>query len=799
MGKIDELLKKDFIFLDGAMGTMLQASGLKLGERPEVLCITEPETIIDIHKQYINAVSDIVYANTFGGNAHKLEGTGHSVDEVITAAVKVAKKACEGTEALAALDIGPIGELLEPSGTLKFEEAYEIFKEMLVSGEKAGADLVVFETMTDLYEVKAAVLAAKENTKLPIFVTMTFEENGRTFTGCTVESMACVLEGLGVDAVGINCSLGPKEIFPLAKRLTEATNLPVVIKANAGLPDPLTNEYDITPELFGEYMKMYSEIGINIAGGCCGTNPDFIKETVKAMPLAKGKRKIVNSVSKLCSPQKMVEITGIRPIGERINPTGKKRFQQALRECDLNYIAERAIEQTDAGAEILDVNVGLPGIDEAEMMVKVVKTLQSVTNLPLQIDSSDPKAIEAGLRVFNGKAIVNSVNGEQEVMDKILPIVKKYGASVVGLAMDSNGIPKTAEARIEIAERILKNALSYGIKKEDVFIDCLTLTVSAQQEQAKETLKAVRYVKEQMGLHTVLGVSNISFGLPAREFITCSFLVQAMANGLDLPIINPNQQAVMDAIYSFRVLSGEDKDSVDYIEKFANRTMTQSEPVQAGAGTGKKDEKQGDLDIAYAVSKGLKEEAAKITEELLKTKTEMEIINELLIPALDRVGERYEKQEIFLPQLINSASASCEAFEVLKKSILKKGTGSVSKGKIILATVKGDIHDIGKNIVKVILENYGYQVIDLGRDVAIEAVVETAKKEDVKLVGLSALMTTTLKSMSDTIDALRNSGHECKIVVGGAVLTPEYAKQIGADCYAKDAKQTVDFAKEVLG
>ena len=799
MGKIDELLKKDFIFLDGAMGTMLQASGLKLGERPEVLCITEPETIIDIHKQYIHAGSDIVYANTFGGNAHKLEGTGYSVDEVITAAVKVAKKACEGTEALAALDIGPIGELLEPSGTLKFEDAYEIFKEMLVSGEKAGADLVVFETMTDLYEVKAAVLAAKENTKLPIFVTMTFEENGRTFTGCTVESMACVLEGLGVDAVGINCSLGPKEIFPLAKRLTEATNLPVVIKANAGLPDPLTNEYDITPELFGEYMKMYSEIGINIAGGCCGTNPDFIKETVKAMPLAKGKRKIVNSVSKLCSPQKMVEITGIRPIGERINPTGKKRFQQALRECDLNYIAERAIEQTDAGAEILDVNVGLPGIDEAEMMVKVVKTLQSVTNLPLQIDSSDPKAIEAGLRVFNGKAIVNSVNGEQEVMDKILPIVKKYGASVVGLAMDSNGIPKTEEARIEIAERILKNALSYGIKKEDVFIDCLTLTVSAQQEQAKETLKAVRYVKEQMGLHTVLGVSNISFGLPAREFITCSFLVQAMANGLDLPIINPNQQAVMDAIYSFRVLSGEDKDSVDYIEKFANRTMTQSEPVQAGTGTGKKDEKQGDLDIAYAVSKGLKEEAAKITEELLKTKTEMEIINELLIPALDRVGERYEKQEIFLPQLINSASASCEAFEVLKKSILKKGTGSVSKGKIILATVKGDIHDIGKNIVKVILENYGYQVIDLGRDVAIEAVVETAKKEDVKLVGLSALMTTTLKSMSDTIDALRNSGHECKIVVGGAVLTPEYAKQIGADCYAKDAKQTVDFAKEVLG
>jgi len=797
VASFNDVMKKDYIFLDGAMGTMLQAAGLKLGERPEILGITAPDVVIGIHKKYIEAGSNIIYSNTFGANRHKLESTGYSVNEVVAASVKNAKKACEGTDTLVALDIGPIGELLEPSGTLKFEEAYEIFKEMIVAGSESGADLIVFETMTDLYEVRAAVLAAKENCNLPIFVTMTFEENGRTFTGCSVEAMACVLEGLGVDAMGINCSLGPKEIFPIAEKLVASTSKPILIKANAGLPDPVTNTYNVDAKMFGEYMQKFASIGINIAGGCCGTNPEYIKETVEKMQIIKGKRETVSLSSRLCSASKMVNIDGIRIIGERINPTGKKRFQQALRENDMAYIAERAIEQADAGADILDVNVGLPGIDEKEMMVKVVKMLQSVTDLPLQIDSSNPEAIEAGLRVFNGKAIVNSVNGEQEVMDKILPIVKKYGASVVGLAMDSRGIPKTTEERIEIAQRILDNALKHGIPKEDVYIDCLTLTVSAQQEQAKETLKAVRYVKEVMGLHTVLGVSNISFGLPAREFITCSFLVQAMANGLDLPIVNPNQQAIMDAIYSFKVLSGEDKNSEVFIEKFAGRTM-ETTSVQSAA-VKSADEKNGDLDIAYAVSKGLKEEAARITEELLKTKTEMEIINELLIPALDKVGERYEKQQIFLPQLINAATASCEAFEVLKKSILAKGTGSVSKGKVILATVKGDIHDIGKNIVKVILENYGYQVIDLGKDVPIETVVETAIKEDVKLVGLSALMTTTLKSMADTIEALRKSGHDCKIVVGGAVLTEEYAKQIGADCYAKDAKQTVDFAKEIFG
>lgn len=785
---IKKLFEKDFIFLDGAMGTMLQAGGLKLGEQPEVLSITEGETITNIHKMYIEAGSDIVYTNTFGANAHKLQGTGYSVEKIISAAVSCAKKACEGTSVYTALDIGPIGELLEPVGALKFDEAYDIFKEMVISGEKAGADLVVFETMTDLYELKAAVLAAKENTSLPIFVTMTFEENRRTFTGCTVESMAYVMEGLGVDAMGINCSLGPKEILPIARELCTYTNIPVIVKANAGLPNPEDNSYDITAEIFAEDMKPYAEAGVKIIGGCCGTTPEYIKQIIKAMSGLKPSKIDVKPRSILCTPSMVVPVDEVRVIGERINPTGKKRFQQALKECDLEYIANCAIEQTDAGASILDVNVGMPGIDEREMMIKAVKTLQGVINLPLQIDSSDVTAIEAGLRYCNGKAIVNSVNGEAEVMEKILPIVKKYGAAVVGLTLDSRGIPKTTEERFEIAQIILNTAISYGIPREDVFIDCLTLTVSAQQDQARQTINAVRRVKEELGLHTVLGVSNISFGLPNRELITCNFLVQAMENGLDLPIINPNQKAMMDAISAFKVLNGNDIHSEKFIERFAEASSPLADTKM-----------EKNIDIGYAISKGLKEETAKLTEVLLKTKTELEIINELLIPTLDKVGERYEKQEIFLPQLINAANASCEAFEVIKKNILSKGSESVSKGKVILATVKGDIHDIGKNIVKVILENYGYQVIDLGRDVAVNTVVETAIKENVKLIGLSALMTTTLKSMEETISALRKSGHQCKIVVGGAVLTPEYAMQIGADFYAKDAKKTVDVAKEVLG
>ncbi|MCD8190323.1 MAG: homocysteine S-methyltransferase family protein [Clostridiales bacterium] len=786
-----ELLKsRPYLLMDGAMGTQLQAAGLKLGQRPETLCFTAPEVVTDVHRRYLRAGANILYTNTFQANGHKLAGTGYGVSEVVHQAVKLARTAAKETGALVAVDVGPIGELLEPLGTLRFEDAYELYREVVTAGEAAGADLVAFETFADLYDMKAAVLAAKENTHLPILSTMTFEENHRTFTGCTVPAMALTLEGLGVDAIGFNCSLGPKEILPLAQELAQWTTLPMVIKPNAGLPDPATNLYTITPEEFAAQMLPYLELGVQLLGGCCGTTPDFIASLRNRLAGKTPAPRQGKPRQGVCCPSHVTELNGVRVIGERINPTGKKRFQQALREYDLNYILERGIEQQDAGADILDVNVGLPGLDEPKMMADVVKALQGVVSLPLQIDSSDPQAIEAGLRVCNGKAIVNSVNGKREVLDTVLPIVKKYGAGVVGLTMDENGIPQTAEARFAIAERILNAALSYGIPREDVYIDCLTLTVSAQQDQAVETLKAVRWVTERLGLHTVLGVSNISFGLPDRIRITQSFLTQAMYCGLDLPIVNPNQAQIMDTIAAYRVLSGEDVDSAAYIQRFASAAPSPA-PAAAPAAAG--------MDIDTTIAKGLKEECARLTKELLQSKTELEIINELLIPALDRVGDRYEKGEIFLPQLINSANASCEAFEVIKTSILNRGGSSVSKGKIIVATVQGDIHDIGKNIVKVILENYGYQVIDLGRDVPVERVVEETIRQDVHLVGLSALMTTTVSSMAATIQALRDSGHPCKIWVGGAVLTPEYAAEIGADYYAKDAKQSVDIAKEVLG
>ncbi len=783
---INKLLQKGFVFLDGAFGTMLQSAGLKLGERPESLSLTQPELIKSIHKAYIEAGSDIIYANTFGANSHKFQDTDLDTTEVVTASVKLAKEAAQGTSTLVALDIGSVGELLEPLGALSFDEAYDIFKEVIVAGEAAGVDLVVFETISDLYELKAGVLAAKENSKLPIFVTMTFEENRRTFTGTTIEAMAVVMEGLGVDALGINCSLGPVEILPIATELSKYTSLPIIVKPNAGLPNPVDSSYDLSPEDFATQMAEYEKIGVSIVGGCCGTTPAHIKAMIDMLKDKTPTKVEKERVSKICSPSKVVAITEVRSIGERINPTGKKRFKEALAENDMGYIATQAIEQAEAGADILDVNVGAPGIEEASMMINTVKAIQSVVDLPLQIDSSEAKAIETGLRYYNGKAIVNSVNGEDEVLDRILPLVKKYGAAVVGLAMDGEGIPTTSAKRIEIAEKILQKALSYGIPREDIYIDCLALTVSAQQNQARETLDAIRYVRHTLGLHCVLGVSNISFGLPNRELITRTFLIQAMECGLDLPIINPNHKSIMEAISAYKVLSGSDVDSMDYI---ANYTGVET----------KVETKTSTMDVEYAIIKGLTEDCGRITKELLKTNTELEIINNLLIPALDKVGEKYEKGEIFLPQLIASANASCSAFEVIKTSIINSGGDSVSKGKIILATVKGDIHDIGKNIVKVILENYGYTVIDLGRDVPINLVVETAIKEQVKLIGLSALMTTTLKSMEETITALRQSGHSCKVVVGGAVLTPEYAEKIGADYYAVDAKKTVDIAKELLG
>ena len=782
--------KAEIILLDGGMGTMLQAAGLPLGELPELWNVTQPETVSAVQRRYAGAGSKVLYTNTFGANRYKAAGCGYGVEELVTAGVRCARSAAEGFDGVrVALDIGPTGRLLEPLGDLSFEEAYDVFREIVTAGVAAGADLIVIETMSDLGEMRAAVLAAKENCELPVWATMTFEATGRTFLGVTVGAMALTLTGLGVDALGFNCSLGPKELLPLVEELRRWTDLPLILKPNAGLPDPATGDYHITPAEFAAELSKAPEKGVTILGGCCGTTPAFIRATAEALSCTRPAARSETTCRGVCGSTAAVALDGVRVIGERINPTGKKRFQQALREGDIDYIVARGIEQQDAGADILDVNVGLPGLDEPALMRRTVRALQAAVDLPLQIDSSDPRAIEAGLRAYCGKAIVNSVNGKKEVLDAILPLCKKYGAAVVGLCMDENGIPQDWQGRVAIARRILEAALSYGIPKEDVLIDCLTLTVSAQQEQAAETLRAVRAVKEELGLHTVLGVSNISFGLPARENITVSFLTQAMYAGLDLPIVNPNQSAVMDAIASFRVLSGEDRDSEAYIRRFANASAEPVPAAKSGA----------EMTLDEAILRGLGAETAALTEKALAEMDELAVVDRLLIPALDRVGERYEKGELFLPQLMKAAGAACAGFEVIKTRILRRGGETVSRGKIILATVRGDIHDIGKNIVRVVLENYGYTVIDLGRDVPPQTVVETAVRENVRLVGLSALMTTTVTSMAETIAALRKSGHDCKIMVGGAVLTEEYAAQIGADYYAKDAKQGADIAKKVLG
>ena len=778
----------EIILLDGGMGTMLQAAGLPIGQLPELWNVTRPEAVTAIHRRYVEAGSRVLYTNTFGANRCKAAGCGRSVRELVEGGVRCARAAAEGRDVKVALDIGPTGRLLEPLGDLGFEEACEIFREIVVSGAEAGADLIVVETMSDLNEMRAAVLAAKENSNLPVWATMTFEATGRSFLGVTVGAMALTLTGLGVDALGFNCSLGPKELLGLVRELREWTALPLILKPNAGLPDPATGEYHITPEEFAAELSQAPALGVSILGGCCGTTPEFIRAAAAALRDLRPAPRPKKTRCGVCSATTVAETNAVRVIGERINPTGKKRFQQALREGDIDYIVLRGVEQQDAGADILDVNVGLPGLDEPEMMRRTVRALQAAVDLPLQIDSSDPRAIEAGLRACCGKAVVNSVNGKAEVLETVLPLCKKYGAAVVGLCMDENGIPQDWRGRVAIARRILDAALAHGIAKEDVFIDCLTLTVSAQQEQAVETLRAVRAVKEELGLHTVLGVSNISFGLPARETITRSFLTQAMYAGLDLPIVNPNQSAMMDAVAAFRVLSGQDRDSEDYIRRFA-AAPAEAAPVQNG----------GEISLGEAIMRGLPREAAALTAKALEEMDELETVERLLIPALDRVGERYERGEIFLPQLMKAASAACAGFDLIKTRIAKRGGSAVSKGKIVLATVRGDIHDIGKNIVRVVLENYGYTVVDLGRDVPPQTVVEAAIREDAKLVGLSALMTTTVKSMAETIEALRESGHDCRIMVGGAVLTEEYAAQIGADYYAKDAKQSADIARKVLG
>ena len=798
--RIEELFdRRRFIILDGGMGTQLQQRGLQPGQLPELAAFTMPRTLEAIHRDYAAAGADVLLANTFGINEKKLEGSGYRVEQAVAASVACARRAAAPSGALVALDIGPLGELLQPAGSLSFAEACRRFSVVVRAGTAAGADLIVIETMTDLYELKAALLAAKENSSLPVLASMSFESRGRTFTGCTVESFGITAAGLGAAAVGINCSLGPAEILPFAKRLCRVVpaGVPVFVKPNAGLPNP-DGSYDLDAEGFAAAMQAYAASGVSIVGGCCGTTPGYIRRLKETFAPLVPAQKIPVRASRLCSPVRCVEVGGVTVVGERINPTGKKRFQQALREGDSAYACAQAVAQAEAGAELLDVNAGLPGIDEAATLERLVQQIQAVTDLPLQLDSTDPAALERALRVYNGKPVVNSVNGEQKSLDTILPLCKKYGAAVVGLTLDEHGIPPTAEGRLAIARRIAAAADAAGIPREDVYIDCLTLTVSAEQDAAAETLRALALCKRELGVRTVLGVSNISFGLPCRGYMNTAFLTLAMQAGLDLAIMNPNTPEMMAAVRAYRVLTGQDARCAAYVEAYAGQQLQTVAVASAAQGQPAAPAQGGDA-LAEAIRRGLKAEAGAAAAEALKTRAPLDLVNGSLIPALDAVGDGFEKGTLFLPQLLQAAAAAQAAFEAVKNAIAATAQGDApARGRIVLATVKGDIHDIGKNIVRVILENYGYDVTDLGRDVAPETVVEAVRRTGAPLVGLSALMTTTVPSMEATIAALRAAGLPCRIMVGGAVLTPSYAEKIGADFYAKDAKASADIAKQVF-
>ena len=793
--------RKRFVLLDGGMGTQLQTRGLQPGQKPELAALEMPDTLTAIHADYARAGADILLANTFGANAKKLAGCPCTVEQVVSASIVCARSAAAETGALVALDIGPLGELLVPAGTLRFEDAYAEFAQVIRAGAAAGADLIFLETMTDLYELKAAILAAKENCALPVFTSMSFESRGRTFTGCTVESYAVTAAGLGADAVGINCSLGPKEILPFAQRLCRSVpaGVPVFVKPNAGLPNP-DGSYNLNAAEFAAEMKAYASIGVSMVGGCCGTTPDFIAKLRETFAPLVPADKIPIRRSCLCTPVRFVEVDGITVVGERINPTGKKRLQQALRDGDSAYPCAQAVAQAEAGAQVLDVNAGLPGIDEAATLEQLVKDLQAITDLPLQLDSSNPEALSRALRIYNGKPIVNSVNGEQKTLDTILPLCKKYGAAVVGLALDEHGIPADAEGRFAIAKRIAAAANAAGIPNEDIYIDCLTLTASAQQEGAVQTLEALTRCKRELGVRTVLGVSNISFGLPCRGYLNTTFLTMAMAAGLDLAIMNPNTPEMMAAVRAYRVLTSQDKQSSDYVATYADVQIQTTQTSKSAATVAEVGAAAPGGDALFeAVRRGLKAEARAAADAALTMREPLDVVNTSLIPALDAVGDGFEKGTVFLPQLLQAATAAQAAFESIKAKIAASGQAQGSMGKIVIATVKGDVHDIGKNIVRVILENYGYDVLDLGRDVAPERVVEAVRQTGAKLVGLSALMTTTVPNMQATIEALHAAGLDCKVMVGGAVLTPDYARNIGADYYCKDAKASADLAKQLLG
>lgn len=791
-----ERLGKELLYFDGGMGTLLQERGLQPGELPETWNLLHAEEIREIHRKYIEAGSDIVLTNTFGANALKFHDDAYSLEEIVNAAVGHVKAAAEqagnGRRIYTALDIGPTGKLLKPMGDLDFETAYEAYKEVMIYGEKAGADLIHIETMSDTYELKAAVLAAKENTSLPVFATTIFDERGKLLTGADVPSVVALLEGLRVDAFGINCGMGPEQMIPILEQITKYSSLPVIVKPNAGLPKQKNGQtyYDVSPEEFAEVMKKIVEMGAVVIGGCCGTTPDHIKamaDACRMIPVKPVEKKNFTMVSSY--GQSVFLGTGSKIIGERINPTGKKRFKQALKEHDLDYILREGITQQDNGAHILDVNVGLPDIDEPALMKEVVQELQSVTSLPLQIDTVDVEAMEGALRIYNGKAMVNSVSGKQESMDKVFPLIQKYGGVVIGLALDENGIPADAEGRVQVAKKIIAEAAKYGIEKKDIVIDALAMTISSEPEGAKITLETLRRLRDEVGVCTVLGVSNISFGLPSRPIVNSIFYTMAMQNGLSVGIINPGSEDMMKAWYAFHALMALDSNCEKYIARYAQQPGTT--PVQAAGG-------KHTMTLQSAIERGLKEEASSITAELAEQKDALDIINEELIPALNNVGEGFEKGTVFLPQLLMSAESAKSAFAVLKERMDQSGEVQEKKGKVILATVKGDIHDIGKNIVKVLLENYSFDVIDLGKDVPPEKVVETVLEQDVHLVGLSALMTTTVVSMEETIRQLREKAPDCLVMVGGAVLNQEYADMIGADFYGKDAMQSVHYAQKVF-
>lgn len=793
-----ELLKNQRIYLDGGFGTYLQKEGLKPGEHTEDWNISHPDVVQSVHKKYYDAGSNIVCANTFGANS--LNFSEEELEAVVKEALENVRFAASESggkqEKFAALDIGPLGRLLKPFGDLEFEEAVSIFAETVRLGVKYKADLIVIETMNDSYETKAALLAAKENSELPVFVTNAYSEDGKLMTGATPEAMVAMLEGMGADAVGANCSLGPKQLESVASRIIEAASVPVIMKPNAGMPKSVNGKtvFDVNAEAFSEEMVKFAKLGVNILGGCCGTDDEYIRllvEKTKNLPFVPNKEKNLTVVSSYTHAVGF----GNKPvlIGERINPTGKKRFKQALLENDIGYILREGLSEQQSGAHVLDVNVGTPGIDEADMLKRAVFELQSIIDLPLQLDTSDIIAMEGALRLYNGKAMINSVNGKEESMRAVFPLVRKYGGVVVALTLDENGIPETAEKRVKIAEKILRVATEYGIKRKDIVFDTLAMAVSAEPFAAQTTLKALKTIREKLSCNTVLGVSNISFGLPNRGVLNASFFLLALENGLSAGIINPLSLDMMSAYKNYCALKGFDEGFFEYIDFYSSNV----DSVENNPAVSRKSERSTSEQLKDAIEKGLKENASKLCKELLCSTDGLEIVNSVIIPALDEVGKGFEQKKIYLPQLLMSAEAAKCAFEQIKLSA-KDGAASSKVGfPVVLATVKGDVHDIGKNIVKLLLENYGYDVVDLGKDVPKEKIVDAVRRLNAPIAGLSALMTTTVPAMEETIELLRKEAPGCKVVVGGAVLTEEYAQKIGADKYSADAMETVRYAERL--